>query len=157
MSDEGDGEVPAIVRNIAYRAVLAARGGPATGARARAPLTGGSWVVLHGSVIGDPAEGRTAVIIEPATAPQLAPLIVAAYGLTPRERDVTQLVLQGLSTAEIAARLFLSGYTVQDHLKAIFQKVGARSRRELVAQIFFQHYVPHLGSGTPIGTTGWFT
>jgi DNA-binding CsgD family transcriptional regulator len=157
MSEEGDGDVPAIVRNVAYRALLAARGGPATGARARVPITGGAWVVLHGSVIGDPADGRTAVIIEPATAPELAPLIVAAYGLSPRERDVTRLVLQGLSTAEIAARLFLSEYTVQDHLKAIFGKVGARSRRELVAQIFFQHYVPQLTSGSPIGATGWFT
>lgn len=67
-----------------------------------------------------------------------------------------KLLLQGLSTAEIAARLYLSEYTVQDHLKAIFAKIGARSRRELVARIFFQHYVPHLGR-TPIATTGWFT
>jgi DNA-binding CsgD family transcriptional regulator len=148
--------LPNVVHSVAYRALLAARGGPAAGARARAPTSVGSWVVLHGSVVGDPAVGRTAVILEPATAPELAPLIVAAYGLTPREREVTQLVLHGLSTTEIARRLYVSEYTIQDHLKAIFDKVGVRSRRELVAQIFFQHYLPRLHMGAPVGSTGWF-
>jgi DNA-binding CsgD family transcriptional regulator len=148
--------LPNIVHSVAYRALLAARGGPTAGARARAPTSIGTWVILHGSVVGDPRVGRTAVILEPATAPELAPLIVAAYGLTAREREVTQLVLHGLSTTDIARRLYLSEYTVQDHLKAIFDKVGVRSRRELVAQLFFQHYLPRLHSGTAVGSTGWF-
>jgi DNA-binding CsgD family transcriptional regulator len=151
------GDLPAVVNSVAYRALLTARGGDPEGARARVPTSGGTWLVIHGSVIGDPAEGRIAVILEPARSPEIAPLIVAAYGLTPREREVTQLVLHGLSTAEIAGRLHLSEYTVQDHLKAIFEKVGVRSRRELVAQIFFQHYVPRLEMGAPIGATGWFS
>jgi DNA-binding CsgD family transcriptional regulator len=151
-----EGELPAVINNVAYRALLTARGGTAEGARARVPTTTGTWLVVHGSVVGDPAERRTAVILEPARPPELAPLIVAAHGLTARERDVTQLVLQGLSTAEIAGQLHLSEYTVQDHLKAIFEKVGVRSRRELVAQIFFQHYVPRLRAGEHIGATGWF-
>ena len=152
-----EGELPSIVTSVAYRALLAARGGPAgNGARARVPTSVGTWLVVHGSVIGDPAEGRTAVILEPARFPEIAPIIVAAYGLTGRERELTQLVLQGLSTAEIARRLHLSEYTVQDHLKAIFEKVGVRSRRELVAQIFFQHYVPRLQTGVQIGGSGWF-
>lgn len=151
------GDLPAVVNSVAYRALLTARGGDAEGARARVPTWGGTWLVIHGSVIGDPAEGRIAVILEPARSPEIAPLIVAAYGLTPREREVTQLVLHGLSTAEIAGRLHLSEYTVQDHLKAIFEKVGVRSRRELVAQIFFQHYVPRLEMGAPISATGWFS
>ena len=151
-----EGDLPAVVNNVAYRALLAARGGASAGARARVPTATGTWLVIHGSVLGDPAEGRTAVILEPARSPELAPLIVAAYGLTAREREVTQLVLHGLGTAEIARQLHLSEYTVQDHLKAIFEKVGVRSRRELVAQIFFQHYVPRLEAGAQIGSSGWF-
>ncbi len=151
------GDLPAVVNGVAYRALLAARGGSPEGARARVPTSGGTWLVVHGSVVGDPAEGRTAVILEVARAAEIAPLIVAAYGLTTREREVTQLVLHGLSTAEIAERLYLSEYTVQDHLKVIFEKVGVRSRRELVAQIFFQHYIPRLETGAQIGATGWFS
>jgi DNA-binding CsgD family transcriptional regulator len=153
-----EGDLPAIVNGVAYRALLIARGGsPDVGARARVPTSEGTWLVVHGSVVGDPAEGRTAVILEAARSPEIAPLIVAAHGLTPREREVTELVLHGLSTAEIAERLCLSEYTVQDHLKGIFEKVGVRSRRELVAQIFFQHYVPRLEMGAQIGATGWFS
>jgi DNA-binding NarL/FixJ family response regulator len=87
---------------------------------------------------------RPAVILEPARTAELAPLIADAYALTGRERLVTELVARGLSTNEIAGRLYLSPYTVQDHLKAIFQKVGVGARGELVARLFFDHYAPRL-------------
>ena len=70
---------------------------------------------------------RTAVSIEPARTHELAPLIADAYGLTRRERSVVELVAQGLSTESIAETLHVSAWTVQDHLKAVFEKVGAVS------------------------------
>jgi DNA-binding CsgD family transcriptional regulator len=88
--------------------------------------------------------------------PEVAPLIVSAYGLSDRERDVMQRVVQGLSTKEIAAAIELSVYTVADHLKRIFEKVGVRSRTELLARLFFDHYYPRLLRGDVPNADGWF-
>lgn len=52
-------------------------------------------------------------------------------GLTPREYEVARRVLEGKSNGEIAAELFLSENTVKYHLKAVFQKLGIRSRRDV--------------------------
>jgi DNA-binding CsgD family transcriptional regulator len=58
-------------------------------------------------------------------------------------------VARGLSTAEIAQRLHLSEYTVQDHLKKVFDKSGTSSRGELVSRLFFDHHVNEVdGTGT---------
>jgi DNA-binding CsgD family transcriptional regulator len=156
-SDDGE-QLPNVVYAVASRARFIGRGGNGSAgvARTRIQTPAGRWLILHGSLLDGGAGGRAAVIVEPARSPEIAPLIVEAYGLTERERDVIRLVIQGLSTTEIASTLFLSPYTVQDHLKAIFEKVGVRSRRELVAQVFFQHYAPRMARGANLAADGWF-
>ena len=117
--------------------------------RARVRGSSGRWLAIYASRVHETGSesANTVVIIQEAKPSEIAPLIVHAYGLSPREAHVTSLVLQGLSTKEIAAELTLSPYTVQDHLKVIFEKVGVRSRRELVAGIFDQYHWPRFGAG----------
>ncbi|HKS52966.1 MAG TPA: helix-turn-helix transcriptional regulator [Pseudonocardiaceae bacterium] len=103
--------------------------------RARVQGVGGQWAVLHASPLIGGDDEQIAVTIEPATGDQLTGLLLAAYGLTARERDVCREVIAGHSTADIAARLFMSAHTVQDDLKSVFAKVGVRSRGELVARL----------------------
>jgi DNA-binding CsgD family transcriptional regulator len=122
-----------------------------TFARARVRTSQGNWVTVRGSVLGDGPDPSVAVLMEQSHAPELAPLIADAYGLTDRERRVTELVAQGFATNDIGQRLHLSAYTVQDHLKSIFDKTGAGSRGELVARLFFDHYAPRLASQTTNG------
>ena len=54
-------------------------------------------------------------------------MLVSAYRPTDSEQDVTRLVLQGASTAQIADELVVSTHTVQQHLKSVFDKTGVRS------------------------------
>lgn len=96
------------------------------------------------------------MIIEPASAAELAPLIVCAYGLTDREQQVTRCVLRGMATKEIASALGLSPYTVSDHLRLVFEKIGVTSRTELAARIFFDQYYPRITRGKPLAEGGWF-
>jgi DNA-binding CsgD family transcriptional regulator len=108
--------------------------------RARVQTRSGQWLVVHASRLsarGAPAE--TAVILEPAQPAEVAPLLLQAYGLTQREAEVAQLVLRGSGTADIAASLSISDLTVQQHLKSVFDKTGVSSRRELMAQVFYEH------------------
>ncbi len=142
---DGSGAAPPALRAVAGRALATARA-PARDdpAFARVRTLDGRWVMLHGAVLDGEPGRRVAVIVEPAHPGRISPLLMAAYGLTAREKDVARLVLRGLSTAEIADELFLSPHTVQQHLKSVFEKTGVRSRRELVGGVFFAHYEPRL-------------
>jgi DNA-binding NarL/FixJ family response regulator len=96
------------------------------------------------------------VLIDEPSAVELAPLIVSAYGLTPQQSRVVELVCRGSSTANISSELAISPHTVQDHMKAIFEKMGASNRRELVASLLAGHYLPRAMAEEPINRLGQF-
>ena len=125
------------------RAIAAERDSGSARARIQSHSTG-RWLVCHASCLRDAggAIGNTALVIEPAAASEIAPLITQAYELSAREQQITQLVARGLGTADIADQLYLSTHTVRDYIKAIFDKVGVSSRGELVAKLFAEHYAP---------------
>ena len=111
---------------------------------ARVLARSGAWVILHGACLMAPGSPRVAVIIEPAQPAGIAELLMAAWDLSPREQEVTRLILQGAATEQIARQLVISIHTVRQHLKSIFDKAQVRSRRDLVAKVFFTHYEPRL-------------
>jgi DNA-binding CsgD family transcriptional regulator len=128
----------------ALQAVAARVHGTDGDAISRVRTTSGRWMVLQASAASGPDPGRAAIILQSATPSSIAPLIAAAYEFTKRERELTELVLQGLATGDIASRLFISPHTVQEHLKSIFTKAGVRSRRDLVGKVFLRHYLPRI-------------
>lgn len=116
----------------------------------------GRWLALHASRLSTPgASQQIAVIIEVAIPNDIAPFVLLAHGMTAREQEIALLVLRGHSTDTISTQLCISALTVQQHLKAIFDKVGVRSRRELVAQIFAQSYWPTLAQSQGASPAIW--
>ncbi|MGF9910141.1 LuxR C-terminal-related transcriptional regulator [Brevibacillus porteri] len=74
----------------------------------------------------------------PAPAPPASPGIITTLDismLTAREQEVAALVLEGLTNAEIAGRLYLSEVTVKKHLKSIFDKMDVSNRTQLVKKM----------------------
>jgi DNA-binding NarL/FixJ family response regulator len=102
------------------------------------------------------ADGRVAIVLERTNSPHASAVRLETYGVTAREREIAALLARGLSNPEIAATLVLSPYTVQDHIKSLFEKTQVASRHELVARIFLDDYAPHLTQRTPLTSTGGF-
>ena len=102
--------------------------------RVRLQAADGSWVVVRVAPLthGPKAAAGYAITLEAARSEDLAPLLMRARAFTPREREVAGLVIDGLSTGDIAAALFISAHTVRDHLKTIFAKVGVSRRSDMV-------------------------
>lgn len=86
------------------------------------------------AISGD-REAHLMLLIERASRQDVVRSALASYPLTPREAEVAALVLRGYSNRRIADSLVLAEYTVEDHLKRIFVKLGVRSRSSLSSKI----------------------
>jgi DNA-binding CsgD family transcriptional regulator len=146
--------LPDVVRTLAARLQLADAGAEVP--RLPVRTSRGRWAVLHASLLPAGDAPAIAVIIEEPSPSELAPVLMMAYGLTKQEQAITGLICRGLSTRELADRLHITPHTIQDHLKSIFDKTGVRSRRELVATILQEQYLPRVMTGQPLGQAGFF-
>lgn len=127
--------LPGFVYAAATRAALSrAQEAEPRPIRVRLQAADGRWAVVRvAPLIG--AAGGYVITVEAARSEDLAPLLMRAWSLSPREREVARLVIDGLSSQDIAQALFISVHTVRDHVKAIFAKTGVSRRQDLVAAL----------------------
>lgn len=130
--------LPAHVYAVVGR-LLAAEAGddPGRPPRVRVRTGDARWAIVEAARMEGVAH-VIAVSVRGAGAEDILSLVARAHGLTARERELVALVLEGLDTRQLAARMFISPYTVKDHLKSVFDKLAVRSRRELVTGVFGQ-------------------
>jgi DNA-binding CsgD family transcriptional regulator len=128
------GEAPnGIPGSFFVLAAQARKRDPTRPAFARARDRDGHWVSIDASPLDDERQGGVALILQPASLESRLESLLRAFGLSEREREVAQLAVAGRSTKAIAAELYLSPWTVQDHLKSIFEKTSVSSRGALMA------------------------
>ena len=80
---------------------------------------------------------RREVVVKEVAVPVAAPFVpdaarIAELGITPRELEVLRLIAEGLSTKEMAERLFVSENTVKTHISRVLDKLGASRRTQAV-------------------------
>jgi DNA-binding CsgD family transcriptional regulator len=143
------GELPLTVTGLLARQ----RRGRGDAVELRIAGHSGRWYSMRATLTEPDAEGRThsVIVTAPLSGRDIAPLLARIWGLTAREREVTALAARGYATKEIAARMQISPYTVQDHFDRASEKVGVRGRRELLAKLFLQGFGRDISAtaGTP--------
>lgn len=149
--------IPDAVRALAARLGLMADDDPEPWLESRVPTTGGGWLTIQATRVCDRDGGaKVALLVKRARPSEMLPMVLLGYKLTAREAQIASCVLRGLSTRDIAEELGVAASTVQEHLKAVFDKLGVRSRRELTAAVFGQRYWPRMAEGAPLGADGSF-
>jgi DNA-binding CsgD family transcriptional regulator len=134
--DEGP-PVPAGAYNVAAQLLAVEAGVDLGPPSARVHLTGNCWLTLRAVRLEGEApreERDVAVIIDESSPPERLSLFARCTGLSARETELLGHLATGADTREMAAGMFLSAYTVQDHLKSVFDKTDTRSRRTLLAR-----------------------
>ena len=99
-------------------------------------LIAATFAVL-GIWLGLKLTGKQKVVVKEVPVPSGAPFIPderkrEELRITPRELEILELIAQGLSNREIAAKLFVSENTVKTHSSRVFDKLGAKRRTQAV-------------------------
>jgi DNA-binding CsgD family transcriptional regulator len=125
------------------------------GAASRVVVSDGCVLSLHGASM-TASDNAIAVIVELARPAEVRAMLVDAYGLTRRQRDVLGHLLHGRSIAELARLLAISEHTANDHRKAIYQRMGVSSRSQLAALLQSEQYDPRVWQDIPPSPYGGF-
>ncbi len=136
--DEDRSPIPASAYNVAGHLLATEAGIDSSAPMARVHLAGGRWLTLRAARMEDtqpPGERDIAVTLEDSSPAERAALFAVAHGLTTRETELLNHLIQGVDTHELARLMFLSQHTVQDHLKSIFAKTSVHNRRTLLARV----------------------
>jgi DNA-binding CsgD family transcriptional regulator len=129
--------IPAGAYNVGAQLLAVEAGVDAHPPTARVHLSAGVWLTLRAARIGTSGpltEQDIAVTIDIASATERTSLFGRACGLSVREQELLAHLITGSDTRQIAALMFVSENTVQDHLKSIFGKTGTSNRRLLLAR-----------------------
>src|SRR5436305_4374441 len=99
-------------------------------------LIAATFAVL-GIWLGLKLTGKQKVVVKEVPVPSSAPFIPderkrEELRITPRELEILELIAQGLSNREIAAKLYVSENTVKTHSSRVFDKLGAKRRTQAV-------------------------
>jgi DNA-binding CsgD family transcriptional regulator len=125
--------VPLLAAAAAVEAAWAGQGPRAPSVRLR--TVRGDWLSVHASLLHGSDDRSTVLVLEQPGPGDIASLILDSHGVTGAQAKVVALVLRGYSTKQIVSELAISQYTVQEHLRAAFDKLGVRSRQELAAAL----------------------
>ena len=134
----GMAAVPAGAYNVSAQLLAQEAGVDGNPPLARVHLGRGQWLTLRADrmdSVQPTAERDIAVSIEMTDSGGRLSLFTRACGLSPREAELLGHVAAGAATRDIAHLMFVSEHTVQDHLKSIFTKTDARTRRALLARV----------------------
>jgi DNA-binding CsgD family transcriptional regulator len=134
---DGDRQpVPAGAYNVGAQLIARELGVDSHPARARVHLKDGAWLSMRAArMVGAAGNaGDIAVTIELASAVERMAVFARAHGLSRREAALLAALARGADTRQLAAELYISENTVQDHLKSIFAKTGTHNRRILMAR-----------------------
>jgi DNA-binding NarL/FixJ family response regulator len=143
--------IPASVYNVAAQLLATEKGIDDHPAWARTHLAGGFWLTLRAARLspddkpGALTDGSATLVvtIEEASAAERVDLFSRSFGLTTREHELLGLLATGSDTRAMARQMSLSEHTIQDHLKSIFTKTGARDRITVLSRALGTRHEPN--------------